>query len=198
MLAVIGDVAGLRVLDAGCAAGYYAAAIAARAADVDAIDASPAMIALVEAKRLPNVRARVHDLAEPLSWIGDGSLDLVVSSLTMHYLASWDSTFAEFHRALRNGGRLVVSTHHPAMTAPLVESYFETQPVTDSWTVDGNETQVSFFHRPMDAIVNAFTAAGFAVERMVEPRLENRDGATGDERRLATRPWFLIIEAKKR
>ncbi len=65
MLHAIGDVAGLRIIDAGCAAGYYAAAFATAAA-VTALDASAQMIAIVDAKQLRNVYARRHDLAEPL------------------------------------------------------------------------------------------------------------------------------------
>src|SRR5215469_10289009 len=131
MLRTIGDVTGSRVIDAGCAAGYYAAALGASAQSVVALDVSSQMIRIVDEKRLPNVEARVHDLAQPLSWIPDATIDLIVSSLAMHYLASWKATLAEFHRVLVPGGRLVISTHHPAMTEPLVDDYFEVQLVHD-------------------------------------------------------------------
>lgn len=197
MLRSIGDAAGLRILDAGCGPGYYCAALSSNAASILALDASEDMIALVEAKALPNVDARAHDLSEPLIGVESESIDLVLSSLTMHYLASWNVALAEFNRVLSPGGRAVVSTHHPAMTAPLVEDYFATQGVTDTWAIGGVETDVSFYHRSMESIVDAFVDAGFSVERLREPRLDHRTDATEAERRLALRPWFLIIEARK-
>ncbi len=197
MLDVIGDVTGLRIIDAGCAAGYYSATLIAAAASVVALDASPEMIHIIEQKRLPNVDARVHDLAEPLSWIADATIDLIVSSLAMHYLASWNVTLREFHRVLVPGGRLVISTHHPAMTDPLVDDYFQVQLVHDVWTIGDVKRQVTFYHRPMSTIVNELIAAGFAVHDLIEPSLAPHADATGDERKLATRPWFLILDARK-
>lgn len=194
MIDVIWDVSGMRVIDAGCAGGYYAAALSSRAASVIALDASPEMVGIVEEKRLPNVHALRHDLSEPLSWVADASIDLIVSSLAMHYLEKWEPTLREFHRVLVPGGRFVMSVHHPAMTDPLVDNYFEVQRVTDTWTIDGVKRDVSFYHRPLSSIVNELTDAGFPVRRVIEPHLEERADASVEEHRLATRPWFLIVE----
>jgi len=195
MMRVIGDASGLRIVDAGCAAGYYSAALGAHAASVIALDASAEMMRLVEEKRLPNVLVRRHDLAEPLSWIADASVDLVVSSLAMHYLETWEGTLREFHRVLVPGGRFVMSVHHSAMTDPLVDDYFRVQRATDVWTIDGVKHEVSFYHRPLSSVINDVLAAGFAVRRMIEPQLTARAGASAEEHRLATRPWFLIVDA---
>jgi ubiquinone/menaquinone biosynthesis C-methylase UbiE len=195
MLSAIGDVTGLRIIDAGCAAGYYAATLGTSAQSVVALDVSPEMIRIVNEKRLPNVEAHVHDLAEPLTWIDDATIDLVVSSLAMHYLASWKATLREFHRVLVLGGRLVMSTHHPAMTDPIVEDYFEVQLVHDTWTIEGKTREITFYHRPMSLIVNELIEAHFDVRRLIEPKLESQQN--DEERKLATRPWFLILEARK-
>lgn len=195
MLEIIGDVSGLRILDAGSAAGYYTAALSGAADSVVAVDRSAAMVDRVLERGLGNVTAHVHDLAEPLAWLPSASLDLVVTSLTLHYVQSWDVAMREFHRILVPGGRLVLSTHHPAMTAPLVEDYFAVQAVTDSWDIEGVATEVSFFHRPLQAILAPFVQAGFRLGRVVEPHLAHRNDASEAERRLAVRPWFLIVEA---
>lgn len=197
MLRRIGDVTGLRILDAGCGPGHYCAALSPSARAIDAVDASEEMIRLLDAKALRNVRARAHDLARPLQWLESDSIDVAISSLTLHYLESWQGVFAEFYRVLVPNGRLIVSTHHPAMTAPLVEKYFQTQAVTDTWAVGGVDTPVSFFHRSIETIASAFIDAGFRIERLAEPHLDERDGVTHAERRLALEPWFLIIEARK-
>ena len=197
MLRAIGDASGLVVLDAGCAGGYYAAELARVAKTVYAVDASPEMVEIVEGKHVENVHARVHDLSEPFTDLADGSIDLIVSSLVLHYLIDWIPTLREFARLLHPDGRLVFSVHHPAMTGPTVDDYFKTQRVTEEWNIGGRDREVSFYHRSMDAIVNDVIESGFTLARLTEPRLEGRKAATEAERRLATRPWFLIIEAMR-
>lgn len=198
MLDLIGSVAGLRVLDAGCGPGSYASALCEDARSIVAIDASKEMIELVGRKRLPNVVARVHDLAQPLEWIQDASLDLVFSSLTLHYLPSWEAPLREFARVLAPGGRLIVSTHHPAMSGALVENYFETQLVTDAWRIEGREVRVSFYHRPMEAVLHPFLQCeALQLTRVIEPHLGSTADADEARRTLALRPWFLLIEATR-
>lgn len=195
LLAVIGDVSGLIVVDAGCAGGFYAEALSKMAERVIALDASEEMIRLVRARHLANVEARVADLSEPLGWISTHSVDVIVSSLALHYVANWESLFAEFRRVLRAPGRVVFSVHHPAMTEPLVQNYFGTQAVSDTWRVGGVDREVRFVHRSMEAIVTPVLEAGFTIARLIEPHLDLAAARTADERMLATKPWFLIIEA---
>jgi 2-polyprenyl-3-methyl-5-hydroxy-6-metoxy-1,4-benzoquinol methylase len=197
MLRAIGDVAGLRVLDAGCAGGYYAAELARAGANVVAVDASDEMIDIVRGRNVENVEARRHDLETPIDWLADDSIDLVMSSLMLHYLADWKPTLRDFARLLRPEGRFIFSTHHPAMTGPTVRDYFETQRVTEDWTIGGRAREVSFYHRSMETIVESVIESGFILTRLTEPKLEDRKAPTEAERRLATRPWFLIIEARR-
>lgn len=198
MLDLLGSVRGLRVLDAGCGPGSYASALCEDARSIVAIDASKEMIELVDRKRLPNVVARVHDLAQPLEWMEDASVDLAFSSLALHYLPSWEVPLREFARVLAPGGRLVVSTHHPAMSGALVENYFETQLVTDAWKIEGQELRVSFYHRPMEAVLHPFLHCGaLQLARVIEPHLTLAADADEVQRTLASRPWFLLIEAQK-
>lgn len=197
LLAAIGDVRGRTVLDAGCAGGFYADALAKTAARVIAVDLSTEMIEIVRARGLANVEARVHDLAEPLEWLADRSVDIVVSSLALHYVVNWTALFAEFARVLRPGGRVVFSVHHPAMTAPLVQNYFETQPVRDTWSIGGVDREVRFVHRSLESTVTPVIAAGFTIAKLMEPHLESATAKTEEERKLATRPWFLIVEARR-
>src|SRR5438067_807321 len=53
VLALAGDVTGLRVLDAGCGPGLYAAEFVARGAKVAAVDASAAMVELARERLGP-------------------------------------------------------------------------------------------------------------------------------------------------
>ena len=199
MLALLGEVADKTVLDAGCAGGEYAAYLLEAGASVLALDRSPAMVEIVKKRFGSSIEARRHDLNEPLAWLRDGSVDVVVSSLTMHYIAEWDVPMREFCRVLKPSGKLLMSTHHPSMTAPLVENYFDTVLVKETWQVGGRDHDVTFYHRPLQSIVSAITNAGLTVRRVIEPRITQRAEGLSEEwfQRLSRQPWFLIIEAEK-
>lgn len=92
-----------RALDVGCGAGTFAAELAKRAAHVDAIDRSPAMID--EAKRVAptNVTCVLADvLRDPLP---DGRYDAIASITALHH-TPLDEVLPRLAEALRPGGVL--------------------------------------------------------------------------------------------
>ena len=100
MRALLGDVRGLDVLDAGCAAGEHSAWLAERGARVVALDASETMVRLARERLRESARVLQADLAQPLPF-ADASFDIVVSSLTLHYLEDWTPPLRELARVLR-------------------------------------------------------------------------------------------------
>src|SRR3954469_1688453 len=113
-LALAGDVAGRRILDAGCGAGPLFAALRERGAVVSGIDQSTAMLELARRRLGADADLRVADLADPLPF-PDAEFDDVTASLVLHYLRDWAPTLAELRRVLKTGGRLVASVNHPMM-----------------------------------------------------------------------------------
>lgn len=196
--ALLGDVRGLDVLDAGCAAGEHSAWLVANGARVVALDASEAMVRLARARLGATVRVLRADLARPLP-LADASFDVVVSSLTLHYVERWVPALRELARVLRPGGRLVVSTHHPFLTLDMVEDYHALQRVDDAFRDFADEpVPVRYFHRPLEQIVADVREAGFVLRGLREPRpaaeAHARDPAVAAK--LRTRPWFLIVDAE--
>ena len=105
VLARIGDIGGLRVLEAGCGTGELARELVRRGAHVAAIDLSPRAVA--EAREISGAYcqvASVTDLPYP-----DGSFDLVVCVETLQHVQDWTGGLAELVRVTRAGGRLIVT-----------------------------------------------------------------------------------------
>ena len=127
-LALAGDVAGRRILDAGCGSGPLFAALRDRGAVVTGFDKSAGMLELARRRLGDGADLRVADLGRPLPFPG-GAFDDVIASLVLHYLEDWAGPLAELRRVLRPGGRLIASVDHPMRGHPLVRpgaDYFAT------------------------------------------------------------------------
>lgn len=109
VLAAWPDVAGQRVLDAGCGTGRYLAAAAARGATMlVGVDFSPEMLTRVTS---PGAHRLLGDLgALP---VASASMDLVVSGLALNDVPDLGQAVAELARVLRPRGTLVYSVVHP-------------------------------------------------------------------------------------
>jgi SAM-dependent methyltransferase len=193
--ALLPPVTGLRVLDAGCGGGRTSSWLVERGAEVVGVDASPELVRLAR-ERLPSASFAVADLAEPLEF-EDGSFDLVVASLVMHYLRDWVPPLRELRRVLRADGVVVLSTHHPAMDAELAESgdYFATELLRDVWLVGEREHEVRFWHRPLSGMFREIAEAGFRVDELSEPQPlpEVRERFPDAWERLTKKPHFLFL-----
>jgi SAM-dependent methyltransferase len=105
---VLGDVAGLDVLDFGCGTAYFSAWLARRGARVVGLDVTPAQ--LETARRLQAEFGLDFTLVEAIAEavpLGDGSFDLVLSELGASKWCEPAAWVPEAARLLRPGGRLV-------------------------------------------------------------------------------------------
>ena len=162
---------GLTVLDAGCGAGAQCEWLLAEGAEVMGVDISPAMIQSAAKRCGGRGRFWVADLAEPLNLPSD-CIDGVTSSLVLHYLRDWQIPLRSFAQTLRPGGWVVLSVDHP-FARPLSSqrgTYFDTELVSDTWDKAGVEVTQYFWRRPLSAVIREFSAAGFAVDGIVEAR----------------------------
>ena len=116
------DASKIRVLDLGCAAGRNAVLLAEKGFDVEALDASPAMVARTRERMASMLgpaeaerRVRVGRM-DDLSAAADASFDLVVALGLYHCAesrAEWDRALSETARVLKPGARLLVSVFTP-------------------------------------------------------------------------------------
>ena len=99
---------------------------------------------------------------------------------------------------LKPDGRLIVAVDHPFAVnimhreAGREPDYFATYDHTEEWTMRGQTARMSFWHRPLHAMTDAFTTAGFRITVISEP--EPAPGARElfpDQ--LAAKPRFLCF-----
>jgi SAM-dependent methyltransferase len=127
-------------------------------------------------------------------WRGDG--------LALDYVADWEPVFKEFFRLLRPNGVLVFSVGHPSDDFHRFQNsanYFDVERIEQIWRGFGSEVVVPFYRRPLSAIINPLLAAGFLLDKILEPRPlpEFRDKEPEDYDRLMKQPGFICIRAKK-
>ncbi|MDO5738921.1 MAG: class I SAM-dependent methyltransferase [Ornithinimicrobium sp.] len=170
MVELAGDVDGRRVLDAGCGSGPLSADLRDRGALVSGFDLSPAMVALARERLGAEVDLKVADLAERLPY-EDDSFDVVVCSLALHYLKDWVAPLTELRRVLRPGGHLVVSVPHPAAYLFNYQGsdYFALTQYSEEFEFGEQHAVLTYWHRPLHAITDAFTEAGWRISVVSEP-----------------------------
>jgi SAM-dependent methyltransferase len=196
-IALLGDVAGRRVLEVGCGSGRLTEWLVDHDADVVATDVSAALLDIARARLGDRAELHHHDLVEPLSFVADASVDVVVASLVFHYLRDWVPPLRELHRVLRRSGSLVMSTHHPAWDwrNHCPEDYFAFLEVSEVWL---EPHRVHFWRRPLTAVTQAVSEAGFVIDRLIEarplPELEARDPGAFAE--LMKGPFFLHLRLR--
>ncbi len=170
MIRLAGNVAGLEVLDAGCGSGPLAEALRAKGAIVSGFDLSPDMVELARERLGADADVRVADLGAPLPY-PDDTFDLVVASLSLHYVEDWASALAELRRVLRPGGRLTVSIIHPMVYAVGHPDgdYFALTQYSEDYDYDGETVWMTYWHRPLQDVLNTFIDAGFHIKAVTEP-----------------------------
>jgi SAM-dependent methyltransferase len=190
-LALLGEVTGKHVLDAACGPGLYAAELVRRGARVTGFDHSPRMVEISRA-RVPDAEFRVHDLADPIDWLPDGCADLALCALAIEYVDDRVAALSELRRVLRPGGVLVFSRQHP--TGDWLRhggSYFDVRVIQETWS---RGWQVRYWLAPLETTCEEIHAAGFVIERLLEPRPVPEAAALDPAKyqRLSREPWGFI------
>jgi malonyl-CoA O-methyltransferase len=139
------------VLDLGCGTGYCSAALRARypTTQLYALDLALPMLQASAQRKIPGVQLVCGDAAR-LPFTAE-SIDLVFSSLTIQWCADMPGLFHELFRAVRTGGKVLLSTFGPATLAE----------VRAAWSVADHSVHVNGF-QPLVALVAAARTAGFA------------------------------------
>ncbi|HUS42524.1 MAG TPA: class I SAM-dependent methyltransferase [Ilumatobacteraceae bacterium] len=99
------SVAGMSVIDFGCGTGLLAEQLVDEVESIDAVDASPAMLEVLDAKIAARQWTNVH-IGRDLP-TGSGTHDLVVCSSVCGFLGDYPGTVTRLAELLRPGGLFV-------------------------------------------------------------------------------------------
>lgn len=168
------------VLDVGCGDGQISRALASRGAAVTGID--PTERNLVVARERAGGPVYVKAGADDLPF-DDASFDAVVACLVFEHIDDVDAAIAEVARVLRPGGQFSFFLNHPLLQTPgsgwiddhiidPPEQYWRIGPYlveTESIEEVEKDVHIRFLHRPLSRYVNALTAHGLHLRRMLEP-----------------------------
>jgi SAM-dependent methyltransferase len=155
---LLADVSAERALDVACGTGRLTALLAAKCADVVGVDASAVMMAVAR-ERVPGAtfrEGRIDGLP-----VADATFDVVTCGLALAHLPQLGPPIAELARAVRPGGRVILSDIHPFAVVLGGQALY--RGADASWGFVRN-----FQHRHADYL-DAFASAGLRVRRCIEP-----------------------------
>ena len=209
-LGLLGNVAGKRVLDLGCGDGRNCVALARMGALCTGVDLSDAQIQLaaaaVEQEGL-DVHLSCSEMLEFLSSQPDDEFDIALSIFSLPYVSKLTDLFHHLHRVLRPEGLFIFATNHPLSDIVQMDSgavvihrsYFESAPEEWNWTTSRGiaVTPLVTFRRTVAELLNPLSAAGFCLEKLVEPEPLAENGADRDQMEVYSRvPAALICRAR--
>lgn len=209
MQTLLPELAGKKVVDLGCGYGWFCRYARDRgAAEVLGLDVSVKMLEkareMTSGKGIVYRREDLEQLRLPSE-----SVDLVYSSLALHYLENIPALFSTVFEALTPGGRLVFSAEHPIYTAALRQGWLADQTGQKSWPVNHYQQEgerisnwfadgVKKQHRKLATWINALIASGFVIEKLDEwgPDADQiaANPALDEEKE---RPMIFLLAARK-
>jgi SAM-dependent methyltransferase len=203
---------GERVLDVACGSGQMARRLAALGGRVTATDFSPALIDLAKGRGQTAgepIDYRVVDATDEnaLVALGDAaisggafdaaaSFDAVVCTMALMDMPVIAPLFRAARRLLREGGRFVFATSHPAFNSSnptfvseladkggelitthsmKISAYLDIPPVKGGGA-PGEPNPHYYYHRPLHELLDEAFAAGLVLDGIEEPRFLPAEG----------------------
>lgn len=204
------DFQGKHVLDLGCGYGWHCIyAMQQGAKSAVGVDISHKMLDIAKQKTAyPEVSylcAAMEDIDFP-----DGSFDIVLSSLALHYIENFDVIAKKVFKFLKPQGGFVFSVEHPVFTSYGTQDWYYSENGTilhfpvDNYYYEGKRharflgEEVIKYHKTLTTYINGLLSNGFQIKAVVEPKppeemIETVPGMKDEMRR----PMMLIVSAFK-
>ncbi|MEM6321398.1 MAG: class I SAM-dependent methyltransferase [Bacteroidota bacterium] len=206
--ALIGPIAGKKVLDLGCGDGKYGIELLNRgAANYYGIEGSYKMAGLAK-ENLVNYPATVAQNDIEKATFGQSTYDLVISRLVLHYIADGKALFEQIENSLKQEGEFVFSIEHPIITSCyeayhqevrrgnwIVDNYFDSGERVNQWL----GKKVVKYHRTLEEYWQALKAANLDILEIRESKPQRANFESSEEYRRRMRiPLFLFFKTRKK
>jgi ubiquinone/menaquinone biosynthesis C-methylase UbiE/8-oxo-dGTP pyrophosphatase MutT (NUDIX family) len=210
-LRVLGDVRGKRAVVLGCGGGQDVVALVKMGAVAIGIDYSARQLEYARKYAGRNAADNASFIEcgiEDLSRFDDASFDLALSIFVLDYVERIEQVLNEAARVLRPGGVLAMAVKHPLGARTdggppyTIWTSYWTAHADWPWEFkDGTSAPLRRYYHTISHWFELLTAAGFTVERVIEPRedeLERGPDDALDNTWLGLMPYTLIMKARKR
>jgi 2-polyprenyl-3-methyl-5-hydroxy-6-metoxy-1,4-benzoquinol methylase len=204
LLALLGDVRGRKVLDAGCGNGYLARLLAKKGAFVTGVEPALYHLAAEQEQAVPQgILYLQEDLSLLLSRLPHmlGAFDTVVCNLVLQDIPDCDAAIANCLGCLRPGGDFVFSILHPcfedAASAWAAKGYVSTAEYFEHEAIPQSRVGL-LFHSPRSNYLKGVAVRGGHIRDVVEPQLKAAIPAADKafERDMYI-PSFLVVRATR-
>jgi SAM-dependent methyltransferase len=186
-----------RTLDVGCGEGRVGRELSRLGHRVTGLDSSPTLVEL--AREAGGYETVVCESATCMPF-ADEQFDLAVAFMSLITVDDVGTAVRETARVLTPGGRLCVAILHP-LNRPdaAMADYFREHRVSEKIERGGVPMVFEDAHRPLSAYTDALAEAGFAIERLGEPRLDDVAAATAPMplSNAARKPYFLQLRCRR-
>jgi SAM-dependent methyltransferase len=218
--AMLPDVDGAVGLDIGCGEGHNTRLLAARGAELVALDISEPFLAAAASESTAGIRCLCADAA--VLPFPNASFHFVTGFMSLMDVVDPESSLLEVARVLHPGGFVQFSVLHPVAGAPLrrwveddagqrealaIGAYFYQGPLSDEWMFKTAPDElrrryrpfaITYARRTLTGWIRAVLEAGLFIETVDEPHADETTAHAHPEvadSRIA--PFFLVLRARK-
>ncbi|MDN3693640.1 class I SAM-dependent methyltransferase [Chryseobacterium tructae] len=179
------------ILDMGCGLGHQIRSLLTQnPKHITGLDISQKMLTEAQSRVSSSKVEWICSALEDFDF-GVNRFDIILSSMTLHYIDNLETLFQKIYNGLKTGGQFLFSMEHPICTAALkpwkelngekywlINRYSEENLRKQDWFVK----DVEKYHHQLSTIINALLKAGFTLKNIEEP--------SPDKELLQLRPDF--------
>lgn len=198
------------VLDLGCGFGWHCRyAIENGAKSVTGVDISEKMLEKAkEVNNLPGIEY-LQKALEDVDYQAK-EFDIILSSLTFHYIESFDRISQRIYKWLKLKGIFIFSVEHPIFTAFGNQDWIYSKngeklywPI-DNYFIEGKREAVFLgekvvkYHKTLTTYLNNLLKQGFKIKEIIEPKPSEKSlNEFPDMKDELRRPMMLLISVEK-
>ncbi len=203
------NITGRKIIDLGCGFGNFCRYLRQQgASSVLGVDVSEKMLAIAQHETNDEAiqyrKCAIEDFSAP-----DATIDLVISSLALHYIADYQAISKKIYSWLKSDGYLIFSVEHPMCTAHPNCELIKNENETIIWPIDNYRDEGQFsqtwfvdnvikYHRTIETYINRLIECGFTIQKLSEPMPSDELIAQKPEFAIhKIRPALLLIRAYK-